>query len=395
MADANRIGELIFKYLRKDITADELAELEAFTHSSGANLDRFERRISDKSLLEGIALWQEATLRKQAGMAHFGWDGESAGQTAVPLKRLPRIRYWMIAASVLLLLGAGAFLWNRHPQTTVQGSMVALPAQDHAPGGNHATLLLDNGKTLELDSLHNGTLAEQSASTVKKLADGQLAYETTGSTAHISYNTLTTPSGGQYQLTLADGTKVWLNNASSLRYPASFTGSERTVELTGEAYFEVTRDVTHPFIVRENRLQVKVLGTHFNIQAYKEDGTEKTTLLEGTVRIERGDEKALLAPGDQAAFAGGRPLKLLHDVDVDQVISWKNGYFHFESDDLPSVMMQLARWYDVMVEYRGTLEPQHISGKIQRNLPLSKVLKNLESPRRHFTIEGNKIIVSP
>jgi ferric-dicitrate binding protein FerR (iron transport regulator) len=276
-------------------------------------------------------------------------------------------------------------------------------SNDVQPGGNKAILTLADGHTIDLDSSANGVLASQGNTFVAKL-DGQLAYNKAASEAPATptYNLLTTPRAGQFTLILPDGSHVWLNNASSLRYPVWFTGNTREVELTGEAYFEVAKDAAHPFRVHiHNSLAgadggtIEVLGTSFNIMAYSDETAERATLVDGSIRYSHGNNSALLKPAEQSVLDARGDLKTVHHVNVDEITAWKNGYFHFDHSSLESTMRQLARWYDITVEYQGTIPPQEFMGKIQRNMSLSTVLKGLEGENIHFKLVGKKVMVTP
>lgn len=273
-----------------------------------------------------------------------------------------------------------------------------------APGTNKAILTLADGKQIVLDEAKNGNLADQGNTKVIKL-NGQIAYNEfamavpNGKNAAVAYNTVTTPRGGQYQLILADGSRVWLNAESSLRFPTSFQGKERRVELAGEGYFEIAKDATKPFIVKinttsEEKDEVEVLGTHFNIMAYNDEGIVKTTLLEGSVKINRNNKIAMLKPGQQAKLQN-QSIKVVEDVDTDEAIAWKNGYFQFTSANLQQVMRQIARWYDVDISYEGKIPERKFGGKISRDNNASEVLKVLELSKVKFRIENRKIIVTP
>lgn len=243
----------------------------------------------------------------------------------------------------------------------------------------------------------NGTLAQQGNSTITK-SGGRLLYGSGKNQAgETPYNTLTTPKGGQYQLTLADGSGVWLNASSSIRFPVSFTGKQRSVEVTGEAYFEVTKNANKPFKVLLNGMEVAVLGTHFNVNGYTDEPGITTTLLEGSVKITKGSAAIVLAPGQQAKLTGNGKVSLIKDPDVEKAVSWKEGYFHFNNNDLETVMRELARWYDVDIvfENEGKKLEYFFSGDIGKSLNLSAVLRILEKSQVHFRIEGKKLIVMP
>jgi transmembrane sensor len=243
--------------------------------------------------------------------------------------------------------------------------------------------------------MQNGTLLQKGATKITKQG-GLLIYNDSGSTnqdAPIVYNTLSTPRGGQYQVVLSDGSKVWLNAASSLHFPTSFTGNQRVVELTGEAYFEVTKNKKKPFFVKVGDMQVKVLGTHFNINAYSDESSIKTSLLEGSVKIAKGKVTGLLNPGEQAVLDNQNDKVEIKKVNMDEVMAWKNGIFQFDGADLTTIMRDISRWYNVEIVYDGEEPMRRFEGKISRTAQLSDVLKILALSNVKFIVVGNKIIV--
>ena len=261
---------------------------------------------------------------------------------------------------------------------------------------NKAILTLSDGSTIILDDAKNGQVAQQGGTQIAKLANGQLVYNALdGKPAEVVFNTLTTPRGGQFKLTLPDGSEVWLNASSSIKYPTAFIGNERKVEISGEAYFEIVHNAAKPFKVSVNGMEVKVLGTHFNINAYNDEASVKTTLLEGSISLTKADAATTLKPGQQAQLGNGGNIKVIDNVDIDQVVAWKNGYFSFNRADLQTVMRQIARWYDVDISYEGKIPERQFGGKIDRNSNASEVLKILEESKVHFRIEEKKIIVTP
>jgi ferric-dicitrate binding protein FerR (iron transport regulator) len=300
------------------------------------------------------------------------------------------------AAIVLFLLGTTTYLWlNRTPHNIARTENPSNPFKnDVLPGGNKATLTLANGSSIILDSAANGTLAQQGNAKVLKTANGQLAYNTDNEKpAEVLYNTLATPRGGQYQLVLPDGSKVWLNAASSIRYPTAFTGKQRGVEITGEAYFEVAKNAAMPFMVKANGMEVKVLGTHFNVNAYDDETMVKTTLLEGAVRITKGVATAILKPGQQAQLINDQ-LLTINNADVEEAMAWKNGKLVFKQAAIKTIMRQAARWYDVEVVYKGKIEDTYTID-VPRTVPASQLFRLLEqSGGVHFIIEGKKITVT-
>ncbi|HZW69216.1 MAG TPA: FecR domain-containing protein, partial [Hanamia sp.] len=267
-----------------------------------------------------------------------------------------------------------------------------------APGGNKAILTLANGSQIILSNAQNGALAQQGNTKVVKLDDGKLAYRQDEITVApvIEYNTVSTPRGGQYQLTLSDGSKVWLNAASAITFPTAFAGKERKVEIKGEAYFEVTHDASKPFEVTVNGMQVAVLGTHFNINAYDDEGNTKTTLLEGSVKVSKGNLHRIIVPGEQAVINNlSDIINVNNDANLDAVIAWKNGKFYFDHSNIRTVMNQISRWYNVDIEYSGNVS-KIFGGTISRNVSASNVFRILEATGGvHFKIEGKKVIVEP
>jgi transmembrane sensor len=265
---------------------------------------------------------------------------------------------------------------------------------DVPPGSNKATLTLADGSSIVLDDAEDGALAQQGGVKVIKIG-GKLAYHATNKAlSEVEYNTITTPRGGQYQLELPDGSRVWINAASSIRFPTAFTGNARRVEVNGEAYFEVAKNKSMPFMVKVNNAEVQVLGTHFNIMAYDEEDVVSTTLLEGSVKFVTGDKISILKPGQQSQLSKDGQVKLVNDVDVDQVVAWKNGLFVFDNSELGTVMRQLSRWYDIDVVYRTRNVTTSFVGEVPRTSKLSDVLKVIElTSKMHFEVAGKKVIV--
>jgi ferric-dicitrate binding protein FerR (iron transport regulator) len=262
------------------------------------------------------------------------------------------------------------------------------------PGGNRALLTLANGSSIVLDSAADGILAQQGNTRIKKLNGGQIVYSVPGMKPEaVFYNVLTTPRGGQYRLALPDGSQVWLNAASSIRYPTAFTGRERRVEITGEAYFEIAKNPQMPFYVKVNDMQVEVLGTHFNVMAYANEDAVRTTLLEGSVKVNRGSSTVFLKPGQQSALGEKGAVSVIDGADTEEAVAWKNGLFEFDNVSIETVLRQISRWYDVDVQYEGNTMPSHFGGQISRYSNLSQVLKILELSGIHFRIEGKRLIV--
>jgi ferric-dicitrate binding protein FerR (iron transport regulator) len=258
---------------------------------------------------------------------------------------------------------------------------------DVEPGGQKAVLTLSDGSTIVLDNAGNGQIAQQGQTQVIKLGNGEIQYKSgnqkTGA-REVVFNTMSTPRGGQYQLVLPDGSKVWLNSESSITYPVMFSHQERKVKITGEAYFEVAKDKTKPFRVETGDMKVEVLGTHFNVKAYADEGPTKTSLLEGSVKV----DMQVLKPGQ--AFINGRIVP----TNVEQDVAWKNGIFNFNNENLTQVMKQLARWYDLDIVYPDGVPQKEYGGEIGRNLKLNQVLKGLENSGVHFELNGKRVTVT-
>lgn len=323
------------------------------------------------------------------------------------------IRRWWAAAAVLLMLVSGSyFLFFSHQ--TVQTNVTVENGNDVAPGGNKAVLTLSNGKNIILDSGNKGLLASQGNTYIMKVDSGLLAYvpkskktssDSGGRKIEIktSFNTLTTPRGGQYKLMLPDGTKVWLNAASSIRFPTVFAGQDREVQISGEVYFEIAKDAVRPFKVKKGNLTIEVLGTHFNVNAYNNEPNAKVTLTEGRIRVsqltpddnKKAKNSQLLNPGEQIQVNQGGKMKLIKNANINKAISWKDGYFSFDNSSLPEVMRQLSRWYDVQVVYIGNMPDERFGGDIPRNSQLSQVLQMLRTSGVKFTIEGRDVRVEP
>lgn len=309
---------------------------------------------------------------------------------------LPRFQWWA-AASVVFLLGVFSY-WLLSNKTTEPAQVAKVLNNDvEAPQSNKAMITLANGQRLYLDSAGNGALAMQGNVKLIKLANGKIAYQHSSGevSKKMEYNTLSNPRGSKViNMVLADGSKVWLDVGSSLTYPVSFSGNERKVSVTGEAYFEIAHDASKPFFVNCREMNVRVLGTHFNVNAFEDESRDiKVTLLEGVVKVNNNNTKGLLKPGQQAVV--NDQIKILDDVDLEEVMGWKNGYFEFNNSSLQNVLNQLSRWYNVEVVYEGINKPRQFMGEIQRDLNLSEILKILEKNRVDFQIDGRKLIVLP
>ncbi|MEN0053302.1 MAG: FecR domain-containing protein [Mucilaginibacter sp.] len=311
-------------------------------------------------------------------------------------RKLPVFVRFAAAAAVLLFIVAGGYLMLKKQPVPVQ--LVKNKQKDIQAGKNQAILTLNNGTKIDLDDASNGQIAKQSGMVISKASNGQLVYTVTGNTQNGTkpeLNIIETPRGGQYQVTLPDGTKVWLNAASSITFPTAFSGSERKVILTGEAYFEVVHNAKQPFSVDAAGVQIHDLGTHFNVNAYPDETAVKTTLVQGAVKLDHQGATALLKPGQQGRIKVGTGNIEIAQVDTDLATAWKDGVFRFDNTDLHSLMRQLSRWYNIEIVYEGNVPNDVFFGKIERRANLSKVLKVLELGDVHFRIEDRKLIVMP
>lgn len=323
----------------------------------------------------------------------------------VTRKRAPFInkRTWWAAAASLLLLAGGAtyFLQSKKPVQLASTPPPPIKKNEVQPGGDKAILTLADGTTITLDSASNGMLSQQGNTKVVKLANGKLEYNTSGApSSEVMYNTMRTPRGGQYRITLPDGTQVWLNAASSITYPTAFSGEERMVKVTGEAYFEVAPlERKTPFKVKimsgagEEKAQVMVLGTHFNINAYDNEGDIKTTLLEGAVKISQGAFSVNLKPRQQAKIA--QKIEVVEPDDMDEITAWKEGYFKFNEADIGSILRQAERWYDITVAYPNGVPKDLFSGSLPRHVSLTKFLEILVYSDINAKIKERTVIINP
>lgn len=409
----DRINYLLEQHAAGKATAEEQAEFLSIIRNAA----------DDDLIRESLAQsWQEFATTDEIPREEADTVFHSILQQAEGLHRRPArillMTAWKrmaVAAVLILLLGVGGyFFFSRSSQPPVAGK-TTVPAGDMVTSGSaHAILTLAGGNRIVLDSAGNGRLAVQGNMQVMRLADGRIAYNAggdapggnaangnrigggaaNGSTDAVFYNTLTVPRGSKVaSLTLSDGTLVWLNAASSITYPTTFTGKDRSVQLEGEAYLEIAKDKNKPFRVTVQGCSIEVLGTHFNVNAYSDEPVLRTTLLEGSVSITKGSDKKILSPGQQAVV---KDEILLDDhIDLAQVIAWKTGIFNFNRITLKEAMRQLSRWYDVDVEYPSGLADKKFGGEMGRDLTLTQVLRLLNGMDMHFKLEGRKVIAFP
>ncbi|SEN92793.1 protein of unknown function [Mucilaginibacter gossypiicola] len=385
------LGQLIAKHMRNELNHQEKLQLDQWLLADARNQELF-KKLTDEHLLNNELETFSANDKANA------WHNitKSTG-----FKRKTNKLRWVGYAAAVLLLAALTITLNKH-RTIDQPQTLANQHKDIPPGTNKAVLTLADGSTIVLDSAKHGQIASQQHAVIKEDENGKVVYEATDNAQSptapapaeaIAMNMLATPRGGQYQVVLPDGTRVWLNAASSIKYPTAFTGNERRVELTGEAYFEVSKDPSKPFNVKTANQTVTVLGTHFNINSYTDEGVTKTTLLEGSVRVTGNTGQSVkIKPGEQAVNSLSY-ISINANANIDEAVAWKNGKFVFSNTDLQTIMRQLSRWYDVDVEYQGKTAQKHYMGRISRNVPVSKIFEILKTSGLNFTINGRKIIV--
>jgi ferric-dicitrate binding protein FerR (iron transport regulator) len=377
------LKDLLERYVSGELAADEKARLITFIDdpSMRPKLEEFMKEAfeqnrflvdEDPNLRSSIHSWLKQRIADQKPARVFS------------------IGRWIAAASILLFLGAGGyFLLSHKKHKQVIALAPALPIK--APGQVRATITLANGQQVFLDDVENGTVAMEGSVEVVKLPDGTLAYN--GSSGQVIYNTLSNPKGSKVvSLTLSDGTKLVLDAGSTIRYPVSFAGHERKVELTGQGWFAVVHNERMPFKVMTKGVEIIDLGTEFNVQAFEDESTVSTTLIDGSVQINASGKNVTITPGQQGIVLN-QSIQV-QSANLTDVLAWKNGFFSFRHSGTRQIMRELSRWYDVEVRYeKMEVEEQYFTGKIDRSLTLNEVLKILEQTQVSFRIEGDKKII--
>ena len=394
--DAQQLKDLLDRYLTGELSPEErivLARaierpehrdaLDKFAHTT-LTADDLSAGLDDPKVKTSILVHLDTAMARQKRTV-----------------RIPALVRYAAAAVVILAVGSLVYFAGSGKN---ERSIARQPSVTHdvAPGHEGAVLTLADGKQIVLDSSGDGSLAQQGGMAITKQHAGQLVYEIAPTETFpqtTMYNTLTTPRGRRTSVVLSDGTKVWLNAASSIKFPAAFEGKDRTVELSGEAYFEVAKDAARPFRVRLNgpgkNPEIEVLGTSFDVMAYGDEETVSTTLVDGSVKVITGTGASLLRPGQQLLAGANGRTSLVADADVQKITAWKEGNFLFRGDELGDIMKQLARWYDIDVRYDSPVT-DHYTGKISRQVNISQVLKMLQAAGGvNFTVENRQVRVSP
>lgn len=383
------LENMIKRYVAGEATPEEIKFIEAYYQY----LEKGENILDHSSEIDVLRLEEENFQSIKASIAQSKTN-----------RRISPVYRYAAAAAIIVILGFGVLYFSKNKQLDTKNLLATNDkALDVLPGVDKAVLTLADGSKVVLDNNSNENIIEKSGLTISKTKDGQLIYKVSNGVQKgntVAYNTIETAKGNQYQVLLPDGTKVWLNAASSLKYPEVFTGKERRVVLTGEAYFEVAKDKTRPFFVRtvsspkDNRGQdVEVLGTHFNINSYMDDQSVKTTLLEGSVKVSNDNSSKILKPGEQAVI-NNYGLGTIHilQADTDDETAWKNGLFRFSNAGLKSILNQIERWYDVKIDYNSVPDKRY-NGMVPRNAKLSEVLQMLEvTGNINFEIEENRVL---
>lgn len=420
MTTVDQIADILLRHLQGNLSEAEQQQLQQWLDASAQRRHFFEQLHDEEKLREQLMLFlpgteqatEQAILAKIHDIRNTGAAAGAEEATVVPLWKRGWVRY---AAAVVLMAGGVTYFWMAGNNNKPAPETSSLAKTEILPGKTGAVLTLADGRQVVLDSAGNGIIAMESGTQVI-LDNGKLLYDLDKETGgKIQFNTMSTPKGRQFQVVLPDGTKVWLNAASSIRYPVEFAANERKVYVAGEAYFEVAKDMHRPFLVSvNNTADVEVLGTEFNVNAYDNERVVRTTLVNGGVRVSAQQAEppadgrlndVILKPGQQAKVlntAAGKalqnvknPVTIADDVDIEQITAWKNGFFNFgENVDLGEMMRQLERWYDIEVVYENGVPEKSFLGEIPRHLPLKDVLDILQRTEVSFRLEeGRRLIV--
>jgi len=417
MITIEHLADLLMKHLQGSLSQPEQEQLNLWVQQSDRNRRLFASVNDEEQIRQLVLLYAstETTDNNETIILSKIRQGMMASQPLVPVRKMHALWRWSsVAAIALVVAGAGYFIMNYKGKNDTTAKITTTTPADIPPARDGAILTLADGSHIVLDSLGNGVVTTQNGAQVT-LKDGALTYgKDAGSTTPV-YNNLSTPRGRQFQLILPDGSKAWLNAASSLRYPTAFTGNERRVEVSGEVYFEVAKNTKMPFRVTippppggdrggpkpdgAKGAEIEVLGTQFNVNAYQNETAVRTTLVEGSLKVVNlppngNTASVVLTPGKQAIITPDTRLKVA-DADVDKAIAWKRGIFNFEDAGLEEVMRQIERWYDIEVVYEKNVPDIKFGGKMSNDVSLQGLLKSLQESDVHFRLEGRKLIVLP
>lgn len=392
----DRIELLLNAYLINTISNEELDEVNAMLKepSNEDSINKFMEHywkahvIDESEEIEHKKIFHRILQREEFKKSHA---------TLPNVLRIFRMAWLSSAAAVVVIIGVILLLFNIMEQRQNTGKkLIVANAQKIEGASQKAMLTLADGSQIALKGSAKGTVARQHNVSLDQ-NNGQLIYNgNLNDQNQLQNNTMTTPKGGFYQLVLQDGTKVWLNAASSITYPVAFSGTERRVKISGEAYFEVAKNAKKPFYVESNGCEVKVLGTSFNVSAYADDDLVTTTLVEGAVKIRSGDNTAIMKPGQQSNISKSSSKIKINNVDTEQALAWKNGYFMFDKQDIRAVMKVIERWYDIEVIYSGNLQGKTFGGTISRSDDIHSLLGNIQlTDAIHFKIQGRRVTVMP
>ena len=380
----DRLQELAAKWLNKTITTDEQDEFASWYNSDQDKPVEIppEFAESEEILKDRISLKISSRIKQNDSV----------------IKRFTPKIWWSAAASILLLASVAiCYFSSTHRIKPVQTAYKKDQLRnDIRPGTNKATLTLANGAKIDLSDIKNGVLSRQGKTVVKKNKEGLITYQAAEKTPDLSliYNTINVPKGGQFQIVLSDSSKVWLNSASSITFPVTFSKTERKIIITGEVYLEVAKNKHLPFKVIAGNQTIEVLGTHFNINAYSDEPSIKTTLTEGSIKLTANGNTAILKPEQQAEVLNTGAEKInVNTVDIEKVLAWKNGIFQFDNTDIPFIMREIARWYNVQIRYEGQLPQRSFTGSISRKVNLSELLNMLKYTGVDFKTQGHMITV--